>query len=106
MHIQWRQSGDVSIHCARARVKQRRSLNILLKAADIDVTYWMWFIALAVTFVRMEGKSVVVWANHKINLYMKNAVLWDFASCGSYKNRGFGGTYRLHHQGDKNRRAR
>jgi hypothetical protein len=37
---------------------------------------------------------------------MKNAIFWDAASCGSCKNRTFGGTYRLHHQGDKNRRAR
>jgi hypothetical protein len=26
--------------------------------------------------------------------------------CGSYKNRRFGGTYRLHNRGDKNRLAR
>jgi hypothetical protein len=37
---------------------------------------------------------------------MKNGVFWDFTPCGSYKNLRFGGTYRLHHQGDKNRRAR
>jgi hypothetical protein len=30
---------------------------------------------------------------------MKNAVLWDVTPCGSGKNRRFGGTYRLHHQG-------
>jgi hypothetical protein len=37
---------------------------------------------------------------------MKNAVIWDVAQYGSCKNRHFGGTYRLHHQGDKNRRTR
>jgi hypothetical protein len=26
--------------------------------------------------------------------------------CGSCKNRQFGGTYRMHHQSDKNRQAR
>jgi hypothetical protein len=31
---------------------------------------------------------------------MKNAVFWDVAPCGSCKNRRFGGTQRLHHQGD------
>jgi hypothetical protein len=36
----------------------------------------------------------------------KNAVLWDVTQFGSCENRRFGGTYRLHHQGDKNRRAR
>jgi hypothetical protein len=30
----------------------------------------------------------------------KNAVLWDVISCGSLKNRRFGGTYRLYNQGD------
>jgi hypothetical protein len=37
---------------------------------------------------------------------MKNAVFRDVTPCGSCKNRRFGGTHRLHHQGDKNRRAR
>jgi hypothetical protein len=37
---------------------------------------------------------------------MKNAVFWDVTLCGSYKNRRFVGTYRIHHQDDRNRRAR
>jgi hypothetical protein len=37
---------------------------------------------------------------------MKNAVFCDVTQSGSCNNRRFGGTYRLHHQGDKNRRAR
>jgi hypothetical protein len=37
---------------------------------------------------------------------MKNAVLWNATRWGSRKNRLFGGTYRLHHQSDKNRRSR
>jgi hypothetical protein len=36
---------------------------------------------------------------------MKNAVFWDVTPCGS-KNRCFGGTERLHHQDDKDRRTR
>jgi hypothetical protein len=36
----------------------------------------------------------------------KNAIFWDVTPCGSCKNRRFGGTQRLHHQGDKNRLAR
>jgi hypothetical protein len=35
-------------------------------------------------------------------LLMTNAVFWDVILCGSCKNRRFGGTYRLHHQDDKN----
>jgi hypothetical protein len=34
---------------------------------------------------------------------MKNAVLWDVMLYGSCKNLRFRGTWRLHHQGDKNR---
>jgi hypothetical protein len=34
---------------------------------------------------------------------MKVAVFWDVTSRGSCKNRHFGGTYYLHHQGVKNR---
>jgi hypothetical protein len=34
------------------------------------------------------------------------AVFLDVTPCGSCKNRHFGGTYRLHHLGNKNRRAR
>jgi hypothetical protein len=37
---------------------------------------------------------------------MKNAIFWDVAPCGSYKNRHLMGTYRLHRQNDTNRRAR
>jgi hypothetical protein len=33
---------------------------------------------------------------------MENAIFWDVRACGSCKNRRFGGTYRLHHQGDNN----
>jgi hypothetical protein len=33
----------------------------------------------------------------------KNAAFWDVTLLGSCKNRRFGGTQRLHHQGDKNR---
>jgi hypothetical protein len=29
---------------------------------------------------------------------VKNAVISDVTPCGSYKNRRFGETYRLHHQ--------
>jgi hypothetical protein len=37
---------------------------------------------------------------------MKNGVFWDVTPYGSCKNRRFGGTWRLLHQGDKNRRTR
>jgi hypothetical protein len=37
---------------------------------------------------------------------MKNAVFWNVMPRGSSKNRCFGGTYWLHHQGGENQRAR
>jgi hypothetical protein len=37
---------------------------------------------------------------------VKNAVFWDVTPCGSCDSRRFGGTYRLHHQSDKNRGVR
>jgi hypothetical protein len=37
---------------------------------------------------------------------MKNAVFWDVEPCWTCTNRRFGGTRRLHHQGDSNRLAR
>jgi hypothetical protein len=36
-------------------------------------------------------------------LTMKNGVFWVVTPCGSCKHRRFGGTWRLLHQGDKNR---
>jgi hypothetical protein len=39
----------------------------------------------------------------KHNVLLKNGVFWDVMLCGSSKNRRFGGTKRLLHQGDKNR---
>jgi hypothetical protein len=37
---------------------------------------------------------------------LKKGVFWDVTPCGSYKNRRFGGSWRLLHQGDKNRWTR
>jgi hypothetical protein len=37
---------------------------------------------------------------------MKNVVFWVVTPSGSCKNRRYGGTYRPHHQGAKNPRAR
>jgi hypothetical protein len=36
----------------------------------------------------------------------KNAVFWNITACCSCKDRRFGRTYRLHHQEEKNQRAR
>jgi hypothetical protein len=40
---------------------------------------------------------------NKTKKILKNGVFWDVTPCGSCKNRRLGGTWRLLHQGDKNR---
>jgi hypothetical protein len=45
--------------------------------------------------------SILVRFEVFVAMTMKNAVFWDVTSCGSCKNRHFGGTYRLHHQGTR-----
>jgi hypothetical protein len=47
--------------------------------------------------VRFEVFKVVI---------IKNVIFWDVTLCGSCENRRFGGTYLVHHHGDKNQRAR
>jgi hypothetical protein len=37
---------------------------------------------------------------------MNNTVFWVVTLSGSCKNRRFGGTYRLNHQGEKNQQGR
>jgi hypothetical protein len=37
---------------------------------------------------------------------MKNAVFWNVKSCSSSKDGRFGGTSRIHHLDDKNRRTK
>jgi hypothetical protein len=36
---------------------------------------------------------------------MKKVVFWNVTPCGSCKNLHFGGTYHLHHRGEKNERV-
>jgi hypothetical protein len=49
---------------------------------------------------------VINWYNVRFEVFtvviMKNAVFWDVVLYGSCKNRCFGGTYHLHHKGNKN----
>jgi hypothetical protein len=42
-------------------------------------------------------------AEQDVGMWKKNGIFWDVMLHGSCKNRRFGGTYRLLHQGDKNR---
>jgi hypothetical protein len=49
------------------------------------------------------GRNVFVIFEVFTAVTMKNGVFWDVTPCGSCKNRRFGETWRLLHQGDKNR---
>jgi hypothetical protein len=40
--------------------------------------------------------------SYQLRSNMKNAIFWDVMPGCSCKNRRFGGTWRLHHQGHKN----
>jgi hypothetical protein len=44
--------------------------------------------------------------DYSSTLKLKNGVFWVVTPCGSCKNHRFGGTWRLLHQGDKNRCTR
>jgi hypothetical protein len=46
-----------------------------------------------------------LWFEVFMAMSMKNAVFWDVTTCGSCKNRRFGGMYRLHYQGKNTERS-
>jgi hypothetical protein len=54
----------------------------------------------------IENTSLSVRSEVFTDVPMKNVVFWTVTPCGSCKNRRIGGTYRAHHQGEKNQRAR
>jgi hypothetical protein len=56
-----------------------------------------------VTRIGELGATLVVLSNVEINLILPFSYV---TSCGPCKRRSFGGKYRLHHQGEKNRQAR
>jgi hypothetical protein len=59
------------------------------------------------SIIRMIKSRTMRWAGHvarmgaKRNLYriLMIIIFWETTPCGSYKNRRFGGSYRLHLQG-------
>jgi hypothetical protein len=71
---------------------------------SIFPTYHYSLTLLASLFLSVRCK----WARSEVLtvVTMKKAVFWDMTPCDSCKNQFFGGAYRLHHQGDKNRRVK
>jgi hypothetical protein len=53
------------------------------------------------TYEMVKSTEVTPVIKHDYSL--KNGVFWVVTPCGSCKNRSFGGTWLLLHQGDKNR---
>jgi hypothetical protein len=58
------------------------------------------------TFLVVKSEMLFVKFDVFTAVTMKNSVLEDIMPDGYIKNRGFGGTCRLHQQGAKNQRAR
>jgi hypothetical protein len=60
--------------------------------------------------VHKKNITSPLWSYERFEVFtavtMKNVVFWGLMPCGSCENRCFWGTYRLHHQGDKNQRAK
>jgi hypothetical protein len=61
---------------------------------SVSQLYWGSGLVRRPEFKKLE-LNVLRWGNGSI----KNAIFSDVTPCGSCKNRRFGGTYRLHHQG-------
>jgi hypothetical protein len=57
----------------------------------------------AVPCTKKQSKQLAGFKMSKTLKTLKNGVFWVVTPCGSCKNRRFGGTWRLLHQGDKNR---
>jgi hypothetical protein len=77
------------------------SVSIWLHAGTL---WWLliWSIFLLPLFL---GKIVFI-SVYRSSHIVKNGVFWDVTPCGSCKNWLFRGTWRHHHQGDKNRWTR
>jgi hypothetical protein len=54
-------------------------------------------------FLHLSVSKYEKYGNKQTPWVLKNGVFWVVTPCGSCKNRRFGGTWRLLHQGDKNR---
>jgi hypothetical protein len=67
----------------------------------------LWVYKLAAVNVTIFFTELINYANVRFEVFtavtMNNGVFWVVTPCGSFKNRRFGGTWRLLHQGDKNR---
>jgi hypothetical protein len=78
-----------------------------LRTYPHQISYKRPLLSLHSICVRSHVLCVSCWINEwSTTRVLRNGVFWDVTPCGSCKNRRFGGTWRLHHQGDKNRWTR
>jgi hypothetical protein len=79
-------------HCTRRIHVQEKICHASKWRLQEDAMCTLWY---------FETMSVIKTQHHYST--QKNGVFWVVTQCGSCKNRRFGGTWRLLHQGDKNR---
>jgi hypothetical protein len=76
------------------------------------LSFWFEMFTVLSYFMVFLSPFSQVWEDYTSNKakrgfsYIKNGVFWVVTPCGSCKNRRFEGTWRLLHQGDKNRWTR
>jgi hypothetical protein len=103
------------VACVRTEVSEERGF--LQEPHGVTSQKTAFFIVIAVktsnlTFTNVMTSRRMLYIGNLtitgmiINVHenLKNGVFWVVTPCGSCKNRRFGGTWRLLHQGDKNRR--
>jgi hypothetical protein len=73
----------------------------LIKARTVFILYYYFQVKISFPII-LSFLTISVPARRTLS-NPKNGVFWVVTPCGSCKNRRFGGTWRLLHQGDKNR---
>jgi hypothetical protein len=103
-------------------IRQKRYASVLITGKDIRCPFRYIFLssapsvlvrgcspcliyspAVSLRICRHSADVVIVGFEVFTAVILKNVVFWDVTPCDSCKNRRFGGTWRLHNQGDKNR---
>jgi hypothetical protein len=90
---------DVAVVVARMEGAVTVAASVVTVVAEMVVVA----VAAVEVVIVVVGETVAVAVIVAAVNFMKNGVFWVVTPCGFCKNRRFGGTWRLLHQGDKNR---